>query len=128
MLTDERTNEQISAALAERLFGWEECKCTRLLGLPHFKRGNGVAHYDHVTARDLSEQFSDYNAALGLVVPEMRKLGYELRIEDELDRGVVNVQFSNGRVCGIAEQPFGLEPRAICLAAEAALDAERNTE
>lgn len=123
MLTDERTNKQISAAIAKLLFEKIVCQPDYELCTNEWRARCAIPCSVYI------EPFaSRFAAALGLVVPEMRKLGYELRIEDELDRGVVNVQFSNGRVCGIAEQPFGLEPRAICLAAEAALDAERNTE
>ena len=116
MLTDERTSEEISAAIAERLFG------------KVIEDG-----YEVVTASDgyryrmsIKLYASDHNAALGLVVPKMRRRGYEFWMSDR--RGRVQVSFSADGKYSVALAEFGQEPRAICLAAEAALDAERKAE
>ena len=102
-MTDERTNEQISAAIAERLFG--------------------ITPITSVWTKLSKTPFaSDHNAALGLVVPEMRKRGWMFEMADfstGVDCGFVKVGFSKWASCD-----FGQEPRAICEAALAALDAE----
>ena len=102
-MTDERTNEQISAEIAERLF-------------------ENPIEWRMVAGKPFA---SDYNAALGLVVPEMRERGYEFA---SMDRdGEFRCSFYRPKsnildvVIGV---PFGEEPRAICLAALAALDTE----
>ena len=116
MPTDERTNEQISAALAERLFNIRICPDCTQAGDPHT-----------VNRAEVIEPFaSDHTAALALVVPEMRGRGYYFELADMSDGGVRATFGKQGsQRVWIARTPFGLEPRAICLAAEAALDAER---
>ena len=123
MPTDERTKEQINAAIAERLFEityethahlWvdalllDEYHATAL----HVFRGESYA--------------SEHNAALGLVVTEMRKRGYLFSLEDNGGGGSVMAIFWSKKLGSIpATAPFGEEPRAICEAALAALDAEK---
>ena len=107
MLTDERTNDQISAALAERLFDIRICQDCAQAGDPHT-----------VNRAEVIEPFaSDCNTALGLVVPEMAKRGYNFGCGK-----------SHRDWWAVFERPlYGYAdelPRAICLAAEAALDTE----
>ena len=109
-MTDERTNEQISAAIAERLFNWEQCHKGCLCVPPTYYA-------------------SDHNAALGLVVPEMRQRGWAFFMADE--PAGIQVLFesrADDETYWLARAPFGEEPRAICLAVLAALDAERKAE
>ncbi len=111
MPTDERPNEELSAEIAERLFPCPSPSC------PY------ASHQDQPYA-------SDHNAALGLVVPAMlARPGI-----DSFECGVTKsgswAVFRRGHgpgVAGYAEADEGL-PRAICLAALAALDAERKAE
>ena len=103
-MTDERTNEQISDAIAERLFGIKEWQ-----------------------ARLYRIYASDHNAALGLVVPEMLARpgidSFECGVTKSGSWAVFRRGYGPG-VAGYAEADEGL-PRAICLAVLAALDAER---
>ena len=120
MNTDERTKDVLSAAIAKRLFGLELCNGDD----KNFVRlaSGGVA---------LLKPFaSDHNAALELVVPEMRKRGWVFRLIDCLEIDEVGVDFIRWEpefreATGMA--PFGQEPRAICLAALAALDQEESS-
>lgn len=113
-MTDKRTNEEISAAIAKRLFGLV------------VESGWGL-----ITASDgfqyrmsIKPYASDHNAAMGLVVPEMRKRGYIFYLDD--DEGTVCVDFHGASWYGRKWVPYGEEPRAICLAALAALDQEQS--
>ena len=114
-MTDERTNEQISAAIAERLLRWvwvEAVSC--------WVDRDGLV----VATRSEFKPASDHNTALGLVVPEMRKRGWQFSLVDVGDE-VRAVFFSkNLHRTVLASAPFGEEPCAICLAALAALDQE----
>ena len=124
MPTDERTNEELSAAIAERLFG---------LAIENGKRvGISDGWRYHFPVKPYA---SDHNAALGLVVPAMRKRGYRFEMEDDWDFGDgkamgVGIRFRTMKQARVEMTftPFGQEPRAICLAALAALDAERKEE
>lgn len=104
----ERTNEEISAAIAERLW-------------PGSTKDGHEWRFGKSWV-DWSDFAEDHNAALGLIVPEMRKRGYWFFMEDDHEAGLVTVFFTNWS-CRVT-LPFGQEPRAICLAAEAALGAE----
>ena len=113
MLTDERTNEQISAAIAKLLLDQLEGH--------EWKIGEAW-----VSWKDLA---SGHNAALGLVVPEMRKLGYSFWMRDIWPKkGESLVGFGKGGAMSNVILPYDQLPRAICLAAEAALNAERKAE
>ena len=106
MEVTERTNEQLSAEIAERLFGGLTAQMLPLSG------GGTITCFP--------DYASDHNAALGLVVPEMRKRGWSFEMGDCLDETSVECSFDFIP----RTAPFGQEPRAICLAALAALDAE----
>ena len=117
-MTDERTNEQISAEIAERLFGLVQCDIAPR-GFHPADRAYPCVDWDYVS----------FDGALGLVVPEMRRRGYEFASMDR--NGEFRCSFYQPKsnipdvVIGV---PFGEEPRAICLAALLALDAERKAE
>ena len=116
-MTDERTNEEISAAIAKRLFGLEPHPTLAgwfLNAAPGYKGDYQQAIYA-----------SDHNAALGLVVPEMRRRGYLFSLEDNGGGESVMAIFWSKKFGSIpATAPYSEEPRAICLAALAVLDAE----
>ena len=112
-MTDERTKEQINAEIARRLFGW------------HLTNWGSWDDKDGLPVLRSAIFASDHNAALGLVVPEMRRRGYEFMAEDFAAQSSIRVWFVKGSVMGSSRVPFGQEPRAICLAALAALDQER---
>lgn len=114
MITDERTNEQISAALAERLLHW--------------KQGPFGTWFDHDGLIVNDPIFaSDHNAALGLVVDAMlERPGYNSFECGATKSGIYYAVFRKNHgpsAAGYSENNEAL-PRAICLAAEAALDAE----
>ena len=122
-MTDERTNEQISAEIAGRLFGqtveWREWDWKEDGETGHTAAfvvvTEGVPFW-HI----VDPYASDHNAAMGLVVSEMRKRGWSFEMGDCLDETSVECSFDFIP----RTAPFGQEPRAICLAALAALDAE----
>lgn len=117
-MTDERTNKEISAAIAKRLW-------------PGSTKDGHEWRFGKSWV-DWSDFASDHNAALGLIVPEMRKRGWFFLVDDyrgELGRTTF-VRFSKQGapvfepVHGEAYAEFDELPRAICLAAEAVMDAE----
>lgn len=114
------SDDALGEVIAKRLFGWKECTCTRLLGVSHFSLGKGVFYYEHATAGQLESYASDHNAAMGLVVTEMRKRGYEFELITTPE-GKTQAIFANREAVDAASAAFGEEPRAICLAALAAL-------
>lgn len=113
------TNDELSAEIARRLFGL----------VPHTNDCANPNRCFAVSANDkfgnpLAPYASDHNAAMGLVVPEMRKRGWELMTEDFIEEARCGVMFVKGRYVSRTLVPFGEEPRAICEAALAALDSE----
>jgi len=116
-MTDTRTNEQISVAIAERLFGLECVGCWEepLERCP-------------LHGRERAPFASDHNAALGLVVPEMRRRGWHFTVTSYAGFESVTVSFFRPESWHETRESPDELPRAICLAAEAALDAERKAE
>ena len=148
MLTDERTNKQISAAIAERLFRWKFYRRQVPITNTYFLAESmpedrdilaGVAQpfdpndtddeyhgYLTLEAYEGSPYASDHNAALGLVVPAMADKGYGFKLNVFL-YGVTGATFyaANAREWWVKANSIDELPRAICLAAEAALKQER---
>ena len=137
---DERTNQQLSAEIARRLLHWTQdtiahlhndfkgegdplCSCVGCADGSNAKRRLWVSPDREWKGEPVFA--SDHNASLGLVVPEMRRRGYEFMAEDFAAQSSIRVWFVKGSVMGSSRVPFGQEPRAICLAALAALDQER---
>lgn len=125
-MTDERTDKQISAAIAERLFGITRATHSYLWAQVV---ATGRTWRTVTGNIFLGEPYAeDHNAAMGLVVPEMRTQGYWFELAD-MSGGRVRATFGKdegGRWS--ARAPVGQEPRAICLAALAAMDAEMKAE
>jgi hypothetical protein len=110
-MNSELTNEQLSAEIARWLFGR-----TTAREIPSGDPG--------IITYAVDDFAGDNDAAMGLVVPEMRKRGYEFMSEDFADESKFQALFVKGSTRGRGQAPFGDEPRAICEAALAALDAE----
>lgn len=95
------SNEELSAEIAKRLFGL-------------------------VLTNDVlltSVYASDHNAAMGLVVPEMRKRGYAFELTD-FAAGFATATFATQTEAYSESAVYGEEPRAICEAALKALEAQ----
>ena len=120
-MTDERTNKQINAAIAERLLRWvwvEAVSC--------WVDRDGLV----VATRSEFKPASDHNTALGLVVPAMADKGYKKFSCGSYGQGTVWAEFSTygwSPKRWYAEDNDGSIPRAICLAG-LVLDAEEKTE
>lgn len=128
MPTDERTNKQISAEIARRLFGltveWREWDWKE-----DGESGHNAAwvvmdepprEYWHI----VDPYASDHNAAWQ-VVTEMRKRGYIYWASDMwAGEGHTQAGFSKEGNLYRITAPFGEEPRAICLAVLGTLEQE----
>lgn len=115
------TNEELSAEIARRLFGME----------PHPTLSGWFLNASVGYKGDYSRPTfaSDHNAAMGLVVPEMRKQGWSLHLMDNLVRETVIAVFDHPERRSVrAQAALGEEPRAICEAALAALDSQEGKE
>ena len=107
MPTDERTKEQISAAIAMRLF-------------PCLEGCWGIAH-SHFVEHNFA---SDHNAALGLVVPAMAARGWSFTLSVDATEKTATALFVRRGIWHEVAESSSEIPRAICLAALAAMDAE----
>ena len=115
------TNEQLSAEIARRLFGWHEEPDFETKELRWWFSADGHEIFAPIFA-------DDHNAALGLVVPAMWKRGYGFNLDLYLN-GVSGANFYDQQGRGHwTKADNGSLPRAICLAAVAALDAERHKD
>lgn len=136
-MPDTRTNEEVSAEVARRLFGWEwrQVHCFKGHLVDAFlptERGSENLDWCHAPWNADTDGLwfvkpyaSEHNAALGLVVPEMTAQGFEFRMIVHRSDGSVFVEFYNEHVqAGEMVDSIKEAPRAICEAALAALDAE----
>lgn len=148
-MTDTRTNEEISSAIAERLFGWKFYRRQMPITSTYFlaesmpegrdvlagvvqpfdPNDTGDEYHGYLTVEPYegSPYAEDHNAALGLVVDAMlERPGYNSFECGATKSGIYYAVFRKNHgpsAAGYSENNEAL-PRAICLAALAALDAE----